>query len=30
VWYDIELHQDLGLQPLRGYPPYEALVKPKE
>jgi len=30
VWYDIDLHQDLGLQPLHGYPPYEALVKPKE
>ena len=30
VWYDIDLHHDLGLQPLHGYPPYEALVKPKE
>jgi tetratricopeptide (TPR) repeat protein/predicted Ser/Thr protein kinase len=30
IWYDIDLHNDLGLQPLRGYPPYEALVKPKE
>jgi tetratricopeptide (TPR) repeat protein len=30
IWYDIDLHHDLGLQPLHGYPPYEALVKPKE
>jgi tetratricopeptide (TPR) repeat protein len=30
IWYDIDLHNDLGLQPLHGYPPYEALVKPKE
>ncbi len=30
IWYDIDLHHDLGLQPLHGYPPYEALVRPKE
>ena len=30
IWYDIDLHNDLGLQPLHGYPPYEALAKPKE
>jgi tetratricopeptide (TPR) repeat protein/predicted Ser/Thr protein kinase/TolB-like protein len=30
IWYDIDLHDDLGLQPLHGYPPYEALVRPKE
>jgi len=30
IWHDIDLHHDLGLQPLHGYPPYEALVKPKE
>jgi len=30
IWYDIDLHNDLGLQPLHGYPPYEALVRPKE
>jgi tetratricopeptide (TPR) repeat protein/predicted Ser/Thr protein kinase/TolB-like protein len=30
VWYDIALHQDLGLEPLHGDPAYEALVKPKD
>jgi len=28
--YDIHLHHELDFEPLKGYPPYEALIKPKE
>jgi hypothetical protein len=28
--YDYHLHHALELEPLRGYPPFEALIKPKE
>jgi TolB-like protein/tetratricopeptide (TPR) repeat protein len=30
LWYDIHLHHDLDLGPLKGYPPYEALIRPKD
>jgi tetratricopeptide (TPR) repeat protein len=29
VWHDLALHQDLDLEPLRGYPPFDELVKPR-
>jgi tetratricopeptide (TPR) repeat protein len=29
VWHDLAVHQDLDLEPLRGYPPFEDLVKPR-
>jgi tetratricopeptide (TPR) repeat protein len=29
-YFSYNLHRDLDLEPLRGYPPYEALVKPKD
>jgi len=28
--YDVDLHQDLFVEPLHGYPPYEDLMKPKD
>ena len=28
--YDLWLHRDLELESLRGYPPFEALAKPKD
>lgn len=30
LWFSVDLHRSLYLEPLRGYPPYEALVKPKD
>lgn len=29
VWWEQSLHADLDLEPLRGYPPYEELIRPK-
>ena len=28
--FSLELHREIDLEPLRGYPPYEELVKPKD
>jgi hypothetical protein len=27
--FDIEIHRDIDIEPLRGYPPFEDLMKPK-
>jgi hypothetical protein len=27
--FNIEIHRDIEIEPLRGYPPFEELMKPK-